>query len=272
MGRVRPAVLAVAGSDPSGGAGVQADLKTLAAHGVYGMAAVTALTAQNTLGVTGVWPCPPEVLAAQLEAAFSDIVPAAVKLGMLGNEALARTVGEALAKFTPERVVADPVMRSSSGAELLTAEGVRVLREEIFPRAALITPNLPEAEALTGRIVASGGEMERAARRLSETYGCAVLCKGGHKSGTPDDFLWWENQGLWLRGRRVDNPNAHGTGCTLSSAIAANLARGLPMDRAVARAKEYLTGALAAMLDLGQGNGPLDHGYALHGPFFDGSI
>ena len=258
--------LTIAGSDSSGGAGIQADIKTMTMNGVFAMSAITALTAQNTTGVTGILNSTPEFLAQQLDAVFTDIYPDAVKIGMVSSQELIRVIAQKLR----QHIVVDPVMVATSGAALLEPDAVTALETELLPLAEVITPNIPEAEILCGHSIKTAADMENAAKEISQKFGCNVLCKGGHRSGSPDDFLWWENQGLWLRGRRVDNPNAHGTGCTLSSAIAANLARGLPMDRAAARAKEYLTGALAAMLDLGRGNGPLDHGYALHGPFFDG--
>ena len=255
--------LSIAGSDPSGGAGIQADLKTMTMHGVYAMSAVTALTAQNTTGVRGVLECSPEFLALQLDCVFSDIVPDAVKTGMVASAPLIRVIADRLTHYQVQNLVVDPVMVSTSGSRLLEKEALEALREQLLPLATLITPNIPEAEVLSGMTIHGPEDMERAARSISERYGCAVLCKGGHAIRDADDVLYDRGRLRWFRGERIDNPNTHGTGCTLSSAIAANLALGLPLEEAVARAKDYLSGALRAMLDLGAGSGPLNHAYPL---------
>ena len=253
--------LTIAGSDPSGGAGIQADLKTMLANGVYGMSAITALTAQNTVAVTGVYPVTAEMLAAQLESVLSDIPPDAVKIGMIPSGTLVSVIARKLRQHPTGPIVIDPVMVSSTEHELMGEDARTAAGRELWPMAALLTPNLGEASVLTGHPVDSRAEMERAARIIGERYGCAVLCKGGHLTGGADDYLWQPSGGRWIEGERIDNPNTHGTGCTLSSAIAANLAKGYPLEEAVVQAKGYLAGALGAMLDLGAGSGPLDHGY-----------
>ncbi len=255
--------LSIAGSDPSGGAGIQADLKTMTMHGVYAMSAVTALTAQNTTGVRGVLECSPEFLALQLDCVFSDIVPDAVKTGMVASAPLIRVIADRLTHYQVQNLVVDPVMVSTSGSRLLEEEALEALREQLLPLATLITPNIPEAEVLSGLSIRDGRGMEEAARVIGDACGCAVLCKGGHVIRDADDVLYDRGRLRWFRGERIDNPNTHGTGCTLSSAIAANLALGLPLEEAVARAKDYLSGALRAMLDLGAGSGPLNHAYPL---------
>lgn len=255
--------LSIAGSDPSGGAGIQADLKTMTMHGVYAMSAVTALTAQNTTGVRGVLECSPEFLALQLDCIFSDIVPDAVKTGMVSSAPLIRVIVDRLIHYQAQNLVVDPVMVSTSDSRLLEEAALEALRERLLPLAILITPNIPEAEVLSGLSIQDEQGMEEAARIIGDSCGCAVLCKGGHAIQDADDVLYNRGQLRWFRGERIDNPNTHGTGCTLSSAIAANLALGLPLEESVARAKDYLSGALRAMLDLGAGSGPLNHAYPL---------
>lgn len=254
-------VLTIAGSDSSGGAGIQADLKTMLANGVYGMSVITALTAQNTTGVQGVLPVPPEFLALQLDSVFTDIVPDAVKVGMTAGKELIGVITDKLAQYGAKQIVVDPVMVSTSGTALLESKAVEILKERLFPLAAVITPNLPETEVLTGRNISTPQDVEKAAEEIGRRYGCAVLCKGGHREGGADDLLYHDGELHWFYGKRIENPNTHGTGCTLSSAIAANLAKGQELPEAVANAKEYLSGALGAMLNLGKGNGPLHHGY-----------
>lgn len=254
-------VLTIAGSDPSGGAGIQADIKTIAAHGLYAMSAITALTVQNTLGVSAVEPVAPALVAQQIDCVFEDIRPDAVKLGMLGNAAVIRTVAERLRDHGAAHIVLDPVMVSTSGRQLLAPEAVELLKKTLFPLAQLITPNLPEAAALCGFPVRDETGMERAARQLLEETGAAVLIKGGHLAGGATDLLCAGGRVLWLTGKRIDNPNTHGTGCTLSSAIACWLALGESLPESVGRAKAYLTGALKAGLNLGKGSGPLNHLY-----------
>lgn len=252
-------VLTIAGSDPSGGAGIQADIKTITVHGLYAMSAVTALTVQNTLGVFAAQPVEPALVARQIDCVFEDIRPDAVKLGMLGNAAVIRAVAERLRFHGAENMVLDPVMVSTSGRRLLDEPAVKLLEQALFPLARLITPNLPEAEALCGCPVRNREEMERAARLLAERTGAAVLLKGGHLAGCADDLLIDRGAVRWFPGERIDNPNTHGTGCTLSAAIACHLARGQSLPESVSQAKAYLTGALKAGLNLGGGNGPLNH-------------
>lgn len=257
--------LTIAGSDPSGGAGIQADIKTMTVLGVYAMSVVTSLTAQNTMGVTGIHDVPRDFLEAQINAVFEDIFPNAVKVGMVSSAELAQVIADRLKYYNAKNIVVDPVMVSTSGSTLAKDGCVKKMEEKLFPLAALITPNIPEAETLWGKRIASREDMKKGAVELSQKYGCAVLLKGGHCEGGADDILVYEKgeKKIWLTGERIDNPNTHGTGCTLSSAVAAYLARGEDLENAVKRAKNYLTGAIGAGLDLGKGRGPLDHAYAL---------
>ena len=259
--------LTIAGSDSSGGAGIQADLKTMTANGVYAMSAITALTAQNTTGVTDILESTPRFLSEQLDAIFTDIFPDAVKIGMVSSAELIAVIAAKLKEYKAKNIVVDPVMVATSGAKLLRSDAVEALCRELLPLAAVLTPNIPEAEILSGMAITDAAGMEAAARLISEKYGCAVLCKGGHKVNDADDLLWREGAGKWFHGKRIDNPNTHGTGCTLSSAIASNLAKGYDLDASVERAKAYISGALAAMLDLGHGSGPMNHMFALKGEF-----
>ena len=260
--------LTIAGSDSSGGAGIQADIKTMTANGVYAMSAVTALTAQNTTGVTDILESTPKFLEEQLDAVFTDIFPDAVKIGMVSSAALIAVIADKLGQYGAKHVVVDPVMVATSGAKLLRDDAVEALTGRLLPLAEVLTPNIPEAEILSGMRIEDAAGMEAAAKYISETYGCAVLCKGGHQINDADDLLWRDGAGKWFRGRRIDNPNTHGTGCTLSSAIASNLAKGYDLDKSVERAKAYISGALAAQLDLGRGSGPMDHMFDLKGAFF----
>lgn len=260
---MRKTALTIAGSDSSGGAGIQADIKTMMANGVYAMSAVTALTAQNTTGVMGIMEVTPEFLQLQLEAVFTDIYPDAVKIGMVSGAALIHCIAEALRKYQAKNVVVDPVMVATSGARLMEEDALAVLKEELFPLATILTPNIPEAEIICGRKITDASDMVQAAEQIGNRYGCAVLVKGGHQLNDANDFLWDAGKCQWFYGKRIDNPNTHGTGCTLSSAIASNLAKGKPLGESVRNAKEYLSEALAAMLDLGRGSGPMDHGFAL---------
>lgn len=259
--------LTIAGSDSSGGAGIQADIKTMMANGVYAMSAITALTAQNTTGVTAILNVTPEFLAQELDAVFTDIYPDAVKIGMVSESELIRTIAARLKQYGAKNIVVDPVMVATSGAKLICDEAVDVLKKELFPLASVLTPNIPETEVLTGLGVRSVEDMIEAARQIADTYHCAVLVKGGHKLNDANDLLYTDGSYRWFKGKRIDNPNTHGTGCTLSSAIASNLAKGLPMEVSVERAKEYISGALSAMLNLGQGSGPMDHGFAIKNEF-----
>ncbi len=255
--------LTIAGSDSGGGAGIQADLKTMTMNGVFGMSALTALTAQNTVGVQGIFEVTPEFLGMQIDSVFTDIRPDAVKIGMVSAVDLISVIAEKLRAYHAENIVVDPVMVATSGAKLINDDAILALREKLLPLATVVTPNIPEAEVLSGRKITSPAEMEEAAKIISRTYHCAVLCKGGHSVNDANDLLFDGERGRWFYGKRIDNPNTHGTGCTLSSAIAANLAKGDTLETAVARAKEYLSGALAAMLDLGAGSGPMNHAFDL---------
>ena len=259
--------LTIAGSDCSGGAGIQADLKTMTMNGVYAMSAITALTAQNTTGVTGIMEVSPDFLRQQLDMIFSDIRPDAVKIGMVSSGALIEVIAQALTDWQGERIVVDPVMVSTSGSALMETEAVSVLKARLLPMATLVTPNIPEAEVLSGMSIRSQGDMEAAAKAISGAHGCAVLVKGGHRVNDANDLLYAGGRAEWFPGTRIHNPNTHGTGCTLSSAIAANLAKGFPLEESIRRAKEHISGALAAMLDLGKGSGPMAHNFALSGTF-----
>ena len=256
-------VLTVAGSDCSGGAGIQADIKTITAHKMYAMSAVTALTAQNTTGVYGISEAAPEFVAQQLDCIFTDIVPDAVKIGMVSNEQIIEAIADRLSFYQARRIVVDPVMVSTSGCRLLSGEAAGELTKKLLPLAAVATPNIPEAEALSGMTISDKDGMEAAAERIYSKFGCAVLVKGGHMVNEASDCLYADGKCKWFVSERIDNPNTHGTGCTLSSAIACGLADGKSLDQSVAAAKKYLTGALKAMLDLGKGSGPLDHTYAM---------
>ena len=255
--------LTIAGSDSSGGAGIQADLKTMTMNGVYGMSAITALTAQNTTGVTGIMEVTPEFLEKQLDAVFSDIFPDAIKTGMVSSSELIRVIAEKLKQYNASNIVVDPVMVATSGAKLISDDAIETLKENLLPLATVITPNIPEAEVLSGMTITSEDDMVEAAKIIYETYGCAVLCKGGHQVNDANDLLYSADGPVWFKGKRIDNSNTHGTGCTLSSAIASNLAKGKSLEEAVKAAKDYISGALAAMLDLGKGSGPLAHNFEL---------
>lgn len=253
--------LTIAGSDCSGGAGIQADIKTMMANGVYAMSAITALTAQNTLGVNGIMEVTPDFLAKQLDAVFTDIRPDAVKIGMVASGTLIEVIAEKLEQYHAENVVVDPVMVATSGSRLISEEAVAVLKDKLFPLATVMTPNIPETEVLFEEKIATAADMEKAAVMIYEKYHVAVLCKGGHSLNDANDYLYTDKGGEWLQGERIDNPNTHGTGCTLSSAIAAQLAKGAGLTEAVIKAKQYISGALADGLNLGRGSGPLNHGY-----------
>ena len=259
--------LSIAGSDCSGGAGIQADLKTMTMNGVFAMSAITALTAQNTTGVTGILEVTPEFLKQQIDMVFTDIRPDAVKIGMVSSSPLIETIAERLRFYQAENIVVDPVMVATSGSSLIETEAITTLKKELFPIAALVTPNIPEAEQISGMSITSGEQMEQAAEKIGMQYGCAVLVKGGHAVNDANDVLYSNGTVTWIEGKRIDNPNTHGTGCTLSSAIAANLAKGFSLIESVQRAKQYISGALSAMLDLGKGRGPMNHAFDLSGPF-----
>lgn len=260
-------VLSIAGSDCSGGAGIQADIKTIITNGVYAMTAVTALTAQNTIGVKGIYEVTPEFLNRQIDAVFEDIFPDAVKIGMISSGKLIKAVAERLRYYKAKNIVADPVMVSTSGSELMKKDAVLVLVRKIFPIAAVITPNIPEAEILTGINIKSQDDMLLAAKKIYESYGCGVLIKGGHSMSDANDLLYTDGKYYLFEGKRINNPNTHGTGCTLSSAIAANLAKGFGILESVKRSKDYISKAIEAHLDLGKGSGPINHGFELSGEF-----
>jgi hydroxymethylpyrimidine/phosphomethylpyrimidine kinase len=261
--------LTIAGSDSSGGAGIQADIKTMMANGVFAMSAITAMTAQNTTGVMAIMDATPEFLKAELDEVFTDIFPDAVKIGMVSKSSLIRVIAERLRFYKPGFIVVDPVMVATSGAKLISDEAVRTLREELLPLATILTPNIPETEVLSGMEVRGPEDMIRAAEKISRNYHCAVLCKGGHNVSDANDLLYRDGSYRWFYGKRIDNPNTHGTGCTLSSAIASNLAKGFDLDTSVERAKAYISGALGAMLDLGHGSGPMNHSFAFSGRFME---
>lgn len=259
--------LTIAGTDPSGGAGIQADIKTMTAHRVYGMSVITAVVAQNTTGVTGITEMTREFLAEQLEDVFTDIFPDAVKIGMVSSSALIRVIAEKLTQYHAKKIVLDPVMVATAGSKLISDEAISTLKETLIPLADLITPNIPEMEVLSGMTIRTDKDMERAAKLVGDTYHCAVLCKGGHQLNDANDLLYADGVNRWFYGKRIATTNTHGTGCTLSSAIASNLAKGCDMEEAVHRAKVYLSGALGAMLDLGKGSGPMNHAFAIDGEY-----
>ena len=254
-------ILTIAGSDSSGGAGIQADIKTIATHRMYAMSVITALTAQNTTGVFAVLDATPEFVGQQMDAVFTDIFPDAVKIGMVSDADIIRVIAKKLRHYRAVNIVVDPVMVSTSGSKLISDDAQKVLVEELFPLARVVTPNIRESEALCGFSVRSEADMLKAAQAICGGFDCAVLVKGGHSLQGATDLLYNDGSAHWLRGERIENPNTHGTGCTLSSAIACRLAEGRPLEESVRLAKEYLTGAIAAMLDIGAGAGPLDHGY-----------
>jgi hydroxymethylpyrimidine/phosphomethylpyrimidine kinase len=255
-------VLTIAGSDSSGGAGIQADIKTMAAYKVYAMSVITALTAQNTTGVYGILEADPAFVGQQMDCVFSDIFPDAIKIGMVSNIEIIGVIADKLKQYDAKNIILDPVMVSTSGSRLLNSNAEQAILAKLFPLARIITPNIPEAEALSGDVICSQEDMIASAKKISAMLPGGVLIKGGHFSDTADDLLYADHKAIWVRGDRIENPNTHGTGCTLSSAIACNLAFGLDLEESVREAKRYITGALSAGLDLGNGRGPLDHMYA----------
>ena len=259
--------LTIAGSDSSGGAGIQADIKTMTMNGVYAMSAITALTAQNTTGVRGILESTPEFLKQQIDAVFEDIYPDAVKIGMVASSELICVIADALNYHNAKNIVVDPVMVATSGSALMKTDAVQTLVEKLLPLAALVTPNIPEAQVLSGREILTKEDMHTAAKKIGDSYGCAVLLKGGHSISDANDLLYANGEFIWFEGKRIDNPNTHGTGCTLSSAIASNLAKGYTLTESVQRSKDYISGALAAMLDLGSGSGPMNHAFDLQGKY-----
>ncbi len=269
-GRDMHTALTIAGSDCSGGAGIQADIKTMTMNGVYAMSVITALTAQNTTGVTGIMEVSPDFLKMQIDAVFTDIFPDAVKIGMVSSPALIEVIAERLTFYKAKNIVVDPVMVATSGAKLITDDAIDVLIKKLVPLATVITPNIPEGEILSGMKITCREDMEKAAKLISEKISTdsgqtvSVLLKGGHSICDADDLLYSDGRVYWYKGTRIDNPNTHGTGCTLSSAIASMLAIGVPLDDSISEAKTYITGALEAGLDLGSGSGPLMHNYQLY--------
>ena len=255
--------LTIAGSDCSGGAGIQADIKTMTMNGVYAMSAITALTAQNTTGVRAIQEATSEFLKQQLDAIFEDIFPDAVKIGMVSSSELICVIADRLKYYNAKNVVVDPVMVATSGSALMKTDAVQTLVAELLPIATLVTPNIPEAQVLSGLPIETKEDMVTAAKQIGDSYRCAVLLKGGHSINDANDLLYSKGELVWFEGKRINNSNTHGTGCTLSSAIASNLAKGFPLAESVQRAKDYISGALAAMMDLGQGSGPLNHAFML---------
>ena len=259
--------LTIAGSDCSGGAGIQADMKTMTMNGVYAMSAITALTAQNTTGVRAIQESTPDFLKQQIDAVFEDIYPDAVKIGMVASGELICVIADRLRHYCAKNVVVDPVMVATSGSALMKNDAVQTLIEELLPVSTLVTPNIPEAQVLSGFTIESKEDMIAVAKKIGDGYHCAVLLKGGHSINDANDLLYANGELTWFEGKRINNPNTHGTGCTLSSAIASNLAKGFPLAESVQRAKNYISGALAAMLDLGEGSGPMNHAFDLKGEY-----
>ena len=264
--------LTIAGSDCSGGAGIQADIKTMTMNGVYAMSAITALTAQNTTGVRAIQESTPDFLKQQIDAVFEDIFPDSVKIGMVSSRELISVIADRLKYHKAKNIVVDPVMVATSGSMLMKTDAARTLTKELLPIATLVTPNIPEAEVLSELAIESKEDMLFAARFIGDTYGCAVLLKGGHSINDANDLLYANGEYHWFEGKRIDNPNTHGTGCTLSSAIASNLAKGFTLAESVQRAKEYISGALSAQLNLGQGSGPMMHNFDLTSHFAEEKI
>ena len=251
--------LTIAGSDSSGGAGIQADLKTMTVLGVYGMSAITALTAQNTTGVQSIFEVTPKFLEEELDSIFTDIFPDSVKIGMVSNADLIRVISKKLREYNAKNIVVDPVMVSTSGSKLMADGAKDTLLSELFKVADIITPNIPEAEALTGQSIKSKDDMVEAAKKIGEFFDGYILLKGGHSTDDANDLLYKNSEKIWIMGERIENPNTHGTGCTLSSAIASYLAMGHDVPESVRLAKEFISGAINAKLDLGKGRGPLNH-------------
>ena len=259
--------LTIAGSDSIGGAGIQADIKTMTANNVYAMSAITALTAQNTTGVTGIVNVAPEFVKSQLEMIFEDIFPDAIKIGMVSSPEIVEAIEYELVKYKVKNIVLDPVMVATSGSNLMENSAIKSIQEKLFPLARVITPNIPEAEVLSGISIKDDKDMLDAAKIIHERYFCAVLLKGGHSINDANDLLYENKKAKWFLGKRIDNKNTHGTGCSLSSAIASNLAKGYTLEESVERAKNYISDALLAMLDIGKGSGPLNHAFNINGEY-----
>ena len=256
-------ILTIAGSDCSGGAGIQADIKTITMHKMYAVSAITALTAQNTTGVRGIHNVPADFLKLQLDMIFTDIRPDAVKIGMVSEVEIIKAIAEKLREYKAENIVVDPVMVSTSGSKLISDDAINTLKTELFPIADIITPNLAEAEVITGLEIKTKDDMIKSAIIMADMFKGAVVVKGGHLDDTADDLLYTDSKAIWIKGDRIDNPNTHGTGCTFSSAIACNLALTCNKETALINAKNYLSGAIKAGLDLGKGSGPLMHNYEI---------
>lgn len=256
--------LTIAGSDSSGGAGIQADIKTMTMNGVYAMSAITALTAQNTLGVRAIMDSTPEFLKEQLDAVFEDIFPDSIKIGMVSSSELINVIADRLKFYNAKNIVVDPVMVATSGSALIKTDAIKTLVEKLLPIAILVTPNIPEAEILSDMKISNKEDMKKAAQYIERNYGCHVLLKGGHSINDANDLLCENSNFVWFNGKRIDNTNTHGTGCTLSSAIASNLAKGYNLYEAVNKAKKYISDALAAGLDLGNGSGPMKHNFMIN--------
>ncbi len=259
--------LTIAGSDSCGGAGIQADIKTMTMNGVYAMSAITALTAQNTTGVTGIQEVTPDFLRRQIDAVFEDVEPDAVKIGMVSSSELIEVIADRISFYNAKNIVIDTVMVATSGSKLMKTDALSALVDKLLPLADIVTPNIPEAEVLSGMSITNKDEMLASAKRIGDAYNVAVLLKGGHSINDANDLLYSEGKYKWFDGKRINNPNTHGTGCTLSSAIASNLAKGYTLDESVQRGKNYISGALSAMLDLGKGSGPMNHAFALQGEY-----
>jgi hydroxymethylpyrimidine/phosphomethylpyrimidine kinase len=254
-------ILTIAGSDCSGGAGIQADIKTITAHKMYAMSAITSLTAQNTTGVYGVLDSSPEFLSLQLDAIFTDIYSDAVKIGMVSNKELISVIADKLVEYKAKNIVLDPVMVSTSGSKLLNDDAMEILINKLLPLANIITPNILEAECLCGFHIETKEDMKKAAVKISEKFTGHILIKGGHLRNCSDDLLYSNGEFIWYSQEKINNPNTHGTGCTLSSAIACNLGNGCNIKESIFNAKKYITGAIKANLNIGNGSGPLNHCY-----------
>ncbi len=267
-GKQMKTALTIAGSDSSGGAGIQADIKTMTMNGVYAMSAITALTAQNTLGVRAILDSTPEFLKEQLDAVFEDIFPDSVKIGMVSSSELINVIADRLNFHKAKNIVVDPVMVATSGSALIKTEAISTLVSKLLPIATLVTPNIPEAEILSDMKIFDKEGMIKAAKYMGEKYRCSVLLIGGHSINDANDLLCENGRIIWFDGKRIDNPNTHGTGCTLSSAIASNLAKGYSLAESVKKAKDYISEALAEGLDLGNGSGPMKHNFGLSDRYY----
>lgn len=259
--------LTIAGSDSSGGAGIQADIKTMTLNGVYAESAITSLTAQNTQGVSDILDSTPEFLKKQLAMIFDDIYPDSIKIGMVSDKDLIKIISQTLKERKAKNIVIDPVMVATSGAKLLADDSIKTLKSELLPLADILTPNIPEAEILAEMKINSIDDIKKAAETISNKFKCVTLLKGGHALNDANDYLYKDGKGTWFKGKRINNPNTHGTGCTLSSAIAANLAKGYSMEDSIKMAKEFLSNALLDMLDIGKGQGPMNHAFDIKGKY-----